>query len=172
MKPVQPEFSRPIEVARVPPSGSVEKIVATTEECAVLARRMDLPAIGALSATLTVMPWRSGGAEVKGSLRAEIEQVCVVTLEPFSSTVREPVERFYLPPGIATGSAQDDEADEIVNGAIDLGELVAETLALAIDPYPRSPGAVFAADAELEGGTETSPFATLRTLKPGAGDGG
>ena len=32
---------------------------------------------------------------------------------------------------------------DILNGVIDLGEMVAETLALDLDPYPRKPGVSF-----------------------------
>jgi uncharacterized metal-binding protein YceD (DUF177 family) len=55
--------------------------------------------------------------------------------------------------------------------AIDLGSAIADTLALSIDPYPRSA----AADAVLrEAGVLTeeqaSPFAALAALKKGSGD--
>ena len=42
-------------------------------------------------------------------------------------------------------SLEGDEPDLVTDGEIDLGELAAETLVLAIDPYPRKPGAVLPA---------------------------
>jgi uncharacterized metal-binding protein YceD (DUF177 family) len=161
MKRIEPEFHRPLEIARTPPSGSSENIAASAEECRALAKRFAVPAVLSLSAQLRVEHWRKNGAKVTGSLRAGIQQTCVVSLEDFVATVREPVERFYLPPGVSTGEADEDEADEIVDGVIDLGELVSETLALEIDPYPRKPGVEFSQDLTDAGEGEGSPFAIL-----------
>ena len=58
----------------------------------------------------------------------------------------------------------DDEPDPIVDGKIDLGALAAEFLALGLDPYPRKPGAEFAAPVAEE--DDDSPFAPLTELKP------
>ena len=53
-----PEFSRPLEVARVSALGSHEKIAADNKECAALAKRLKVPAVHAVSAHLFVKPWR------------------------------------------------------------------------------------------------------------------
>jgi uncharacterized metal-binding protein YceD (DUF177 family) len=62
-----------------------------------------------------------------------------------------------------------DEPDIVNGGAIDLGELAAEELALNLDPYPRKPGAELAAELgsvqpENEQRSGDSPFAALRKL--------
>ena len=61
-------------------------------------------------------------------------------------------------------SLDDDEPDPIVDGKIDLGALAAEFLALGLDPYPRKPGAEFAAPVAEE--DDDSPFAPLDHFKP------
>ena len=60
------------------------------------------------------------------------------------------------------------ELDEIdyEGSAVDLGEAAAQTLALALDPFPRSP----TADEKLRaagviGEEEAGPFAALKALK-------
>ncbi len=166
MKPQAPEFHRPLEIARVPPDGSAETLAAEPDECAALARRLGLHAVISLAATLDVMPWRRKGAKVTGAVRAEIVQTCVVSLDDFTASVREPVERYYLPPGLSTGAEDEDDADEIVNGVVDLGELVSETLALSIDPYPRKPGVAFQPAAEPDGPSPVSPFTALAKAMP------
>jgi uncharacterized metal-binding protein YceD (DUF177 family) len=98
---------------------------------------------------------------------ADIDQVSVVSLETFRSEVRYPVLRYYLPPG-AVNTEEEDDADPIEHGEVDLGEVVAETLALELDPYPRKPGEAFeehieSVDDEPE---EQSPFAGLSKLGP------
>jgi hypothetical protein len=64
---------------------------------------------------------------------------------------------------------EEDEATEPLTARIDLGAIAIEELALALDPYPRHPGA--AIDPALAGtgtGDEAGrplPFAALRTLR-------
>jgi hypothetical protein len=162
------EFSRPLRVDRVPRGGSQEHVTAEREECEALARRLELPALHGLSATLTATPWRGGGLKVEGELVADLEQVSVVSLETFRSDVRFPVLRYFRPAS-AIGDAPDAaEIDPIVNGEVDLGEVVAETLALELDPYPRKGGESFAesdTDAKPEAPEKSSPFAMLAHLK-------
>jgi uncharacterized metal-binding protein YceD (DUF177 family) len=177
-----PEFSRPIAVDRVPPEGTTEQISATEDERQALAERFGLIAIHDLSALLQLQPWRRGGIALTGRLEARIEQTCVVTLEPFQETVKEDITRFFAgqnAPGPrsvvrSVESLEEDETDVISGGSIDVGEVVAESLGLALDPYPRKPGAEFISSAaETEKEKPQSPFAALKSLKPGSkGKGG
>ncbi|MFM8746907.1 MAG: YceD family protein [Aestuariivirga sp.] len=162
-----PEFSRPLPTDRVPAGGSLENIAAEPAELTALAARMKLPAIHALSAEIRATPWRGGGIKLEGHITADLEQVSVISLEPFRETVSLPLARYFLPPGGAAEASEDDDADPIEGGVIDLGEVVAETLALDLEPYPRKPGEAFAAHvetAEPPPGAE-SPFAVLARRK-------
>ncbi len=152
------ELSRPLEVKRVPAKGSHEIIKAETKECAALAKRMDIPAIHVLEARLLALPWRGGGLKVTGTVHADIEQVSVISLENFLSTVSFDVERYFLPAGIEGN----DETDEITGGVVDLGEIVAETIGLELDPYPRKADEAFSGfDSEELPEPRVSPFAKL-----------
>lgn len=157
-----PEFSRPLQTDRVPKLGCTEKLVAEPEECRALARRMNVPAIHSLGAEIRATPWRGGGIKLEGHLTADVEQVSVISLESFRETVSVPIARYFLPPG-AVSETDDDDADPIDNGWIDLGEVVAETLALDLEPYPRKPGEAFAEHVESvdEPAAKKSPFAVL-----------
>lgn len=149
MKPAEFEFSRPIRVDRIPGDGCIERIAAEPAECEALARRFELPSIESLRAVLTLEPARGGGLRVHGQLIASVTQTCVVSLDEFASMVEAPVERFYLASAAARSaevSVDELDADPIVNGEIDLGELVSESLGLSLDPYPHKPGATLAAD--------------------------
>lgn len=168
MKPVTPEFSRPVEASRIARAGSTEKISADAKECVALARRLDLPGVHGLSAVLRVEPWRAGGLKVRGQLVADIEQLCSITLEPFRGIETRAVERYFLPPQVLREtSGEDADVDTLEEGRADLGELVAETLALELDPYPRKPGAVFAAHIESAPAAAPSPFAVLSGTRRG-----
>ena len=158
-----PEFSRPLQTDRVPKAGSVEKLHAEPRELIALARRMKIPAIHALSAEIRATPWRGGGIKLEGHLTADIEQVSVISLEAFRETVSIPVSRYFLPPGAVVENEGEDDADPIQGGIDDLGEVVAETLALDLEPYPRKPGEAFAEHVEDDAapGENPSPFAVL-----------
>lgn len=155
------EFSRPIEISRLPEGGMEMAIAATPAECAALARRFSLLALDRLEAALR-LEWVAGRLlRLEATLSAEVVQECVVTLEPVRSEVEERFALLYGP-AVATSDAmlrEDEEVLEpIVDGRIDLGEAVAQQLSLAIDPFPRAPGAA-APPAPGEG--MASPFAAL-----------
>ena len=170
-----PEFSRPLAVERIGSTGTELTIEASAEERAALARRFDIPAVHAFCATFVATPWRRGGVQVRGQFAATVEQVSVVSLEPFTSDVGEPVTRYYQaetgpghhPDVLSVESLEDEEPEVISGGSIDLGEIAAESLALALDPYPRRPGEVFEPEAALdpEEQHQDNPFAVLSRLK-------
>lgn len=159
------EFSRPIELARIPKLGSHEKLEATPTECKALAKRLKLPAIHGLKAELKTKPWRGGGLKITGELRADLDQELVVSLEDFRSTVVFAVERYFLNVPGGPDLESDEDIDPIINGVVDIGEVVAETLALELDPYPRKAGEVFEFVAPLEVEKEPekpNPFNVLK----------
>jgi uncharacterized metal-binding protein YceD (DUF177 family) len=160
-------LSRLVDVSNVPPRGLDVRVEATDEECAALARDFKLPAIGALSAEYHITA-SAKGVHVAGRVRAALTQICVVTLDPFDSTVEEQVEVDFaesagMPAEPPTEMHEYEPPDEIVNGQVDLGALTAEFLALGLDPYPRKPGV----DFNFEDGSAKpdSPFAALGRLK-------
>ena len=163
MKP-QLELSRPIDVSRLSPTGDSETIIADPGECAAIAARLGIPAVHSLKAELGLWRWRGAGVRVTGSILAEVEQMCVVTLEPFRNEVSDEVERYFLP-SVSEADASAD-VDPFSDGVIELGEVVVESLSLALDPYPRTPGVTFeAGDATKEEEKEQSPFAALASLR-------
>jgi uncharacterized metal-binding protein YceD (DUF177 family) len=161
----KPELHRPLEVARVARLGSHEKISADDKECAALAKRFQVPKIHAVSAELKIQSWRGGGMKISGKAFIDLDQESVVSLETFRSNATIPVERYFLniPRGEDNESEQD--IDPIVNGIIDLGEVVAETIALELDPYPRMPGEAFEAIIEDDPANDEKPPNPFNVLK-------
>ncbi|MGY2050931.1 YceD family protein [Methylobacterium sp. JK268] len=161
-EPIGP-LSRPVMVERTLKAGGEITVEANEEERAALARDFGLPAIHSL-----IGRYRLQGSlhrlQVTGTVEAALAQTCVVTLEPFDSTLREEVDVDFAAPDAFAGTAAEDAEipDPIVNGRIDLGSLTAEFLALGLDPYPRKPGVAFEPPAAEAG---EHPFAGLRSLK-------
>ena len=160
-----PEWSHRLVLANVPAGGQSLSLDAPAEARAALARRLGLPAIHALSAELALTPDAGGRIAVRGTLRAELEQECVVTLAPVRASISDPVAWRLLPEGEEPADG-DDDPDDIPSegGAVDLGEELAQQLALALDPYPRAPGAEI--PEEHRGDGAHGAFAALAALKP------
>lgn len=164
-----PEFSRPerIDTIGEPRTVAVE---ADEGERAALARRFDLIGIDRLAGDFTVRREATGIA-VAGRVTAALIQACSVTGDPLRATVDEPVALLFVAAG-GEGAEDvelgDGEIDVIPyeGGAIDLGETAAETMALALDPFPRGPGAAAALKAAgVISEEEAGPFGALAALK-------
>jgi hypothetical protein len=146
------------------------------ETRARIARFAGLHALPAFKAEMVLKPRHDGSVDVRGRLEADVEPICVVTLEPFADHVSEEIEATFAPDDVIARlvenlAAEDDEdsegtpelPDPIVNGAIDPAALAVEFLVLGLDPYPRKPGVDF---PELKVGEDViSPFAALKVLK-------
>ena len=176
---VAPEFSRRIPVADIPARGADYEIGATPDERDALAARLGLVRLDALTARLRLQPIGGGPlVRLTGRLAARVTQSCVVTLEPVDAELDERFAMTFGPPGevdededsleLDLSPDAEDPPDPFVGGAVDLGEAVAEHLALALDPFPRKAGAEFAPPAapdEEDGPARASPFAILGRMR-------
>lgn len=165
-----PEFSRPFAVDRVGAAPLTETINATPAEREALARRLKLRALNALSAVLRLERLPGGLIHVAGRLEAEVVQTCVVTLVDFPSHVEDGFDVDFgdAPAEFGEEISLDpdyDPPEPIEGGAIDLGELTAQYLSLALDPYPRAPGATLDAALADPDADSRSPFSVLKKLK-------
>ncbi len=159
-----PEFPHPLVLAHVPAAGQALRLEADAAQCAALARRMGILAVHALAADLTLLPLEEGRIAVTGLMRAEVEQECVVSLEPVRQRVEEGVAWRLLPDGLEPSDGDDDPDDiEGPGGVVDLGEALAQQLSLALDPYPKAPCAKRPDDPGDAG--PHGPFAMLARLK-------
>ena len=168
---MQPEFSRAIRLAPEPREVLLE---ANAAERAALAARFGIIGIHALSARLALRPEPGGTIRARGKLSAEVEQACVVTLEPVRQHVEAAIDLRILGEGETPADEDPDSPDEIESegGTVDLGEVVAEQLALALDPYPRAAGAELPEFDPPEEPDPTpperpNPFAGLAKLRRG-----
>ena len=101
------------------------------------------------SARVTVDRRPGGQVVVEGRLRGKIVQACVLTLDPVTQDLddtfrivfkKDLAEERDPESGEAVLSAQADAPEPLSGNMLDVGEIVAEQLSLAADPYPRRPG--------------------------------
>lgn len=167
-----PEFSRPIRVDTLGSEPRTVTIEAGEDERAALARRFGLVSIDRLAASAEIA---RNGVEVsaRGRVAADVVQSCVASGEPVPASVDEPFALLFRPP---PETGRPDEEVELGEGeldvifydgaAVDLGEAVAETVSLALDPYPRAPGAEAALRAAgVKSEEEAGPFGALASLR-------
>ncbi|WNO54284.1 YceD family protein [Stakelama saccharophila] len=165
-----PEFSRRYRLDRLGAGTVSEDIVADADECAALARRFGLISVDRLQARCTLR--REGGTVfLDGHLTARAQQRCVATDAPVPAEIDEDFAIRFVP--AATPEEEEieldaDSCDTIFyqGGAVDLGEAAAETLALSLDPFPRSAQAdEVLHDAGVLSEEEAGPFGALAGLR-------
>jgi uncharacterized metal-binding protein YceD (DUF177 family) len=162
-----PEFSRVVRLDQTARAAAGETIVASEAERAALAERFGLVTLDSLEATYA-LNLEDEVLVARGQVRATLAQTCVATGEPVPETIDTPFAVQFLK---ESDGPQDDEmelsADECdtvfySGDAIDLGEAVAETLALALEPFPRAAGAdAYLKDMGVLSEEQASPFAVL-----------
>jgi uncharacterized metal-binding protein YceD (DUF177 family) len=168
--PIEPEFSRRFPVERLGFEEVVESLEADAAERAALARRFGLPRLDQLAALVRLSRQPGDLIRVNGRLEAELVQTCVVTLEPFPSHVEDSFDVLFaegveaLPQDVLL-DPEDEGPEPIADGTIDIGELVAQFLSLALDPHPRAPGVALDQVWSPGDGSPQSPFAVLEALK-------
>jgi uncharacterized metal-binding protein YceD (DUF177 family) len=146
-------------------------LAADESERRAIAQRLGLNSLSCLEAHAVLT--RTGEiVRARGRLAAALEQSCVITNEPVAAAIDEPFELVFMPGG-SLGPDEEIELGEadcdVVfhdGSAIDLGSAIADTLALNLDPYPRSAGADAALkEAGVMSEEQASPFAALARLR-------
>lgn len=162
-----------IRVDSMPTDGRDLALTVDDADRATLAGRLEVTAVNALEVRLHAVRFR-GGIRVTGRLTAELVQPSVVTLEPVVQQIAEPIDRIFLPGGekpfVDTADAEvfvdlegEDMPDHFEGNEADMTPLIVETLALALDPYPRNEGEALPTIGDED--DDESPFAKLKALK-------
>ncbi|MDB5541808.1 MAG: hypothetical protein JWQ89_3535 [Devosia sp.] len=164
-----------IRLDSMPITGRDLTLSVEPDERLAIADQLRITAVEKLEATLRAVRFK-GGMRVTGRLVATTVQPSVVSLDPVTQEIDEPIERVFLPGGgkdfAAAADAEifvdlegEDVPDHFEGNEADLTDLIIETLALAIDPYPRLPGESLGSLGD-DGDTESDlPFAGLKILK-------
>ena len=165
------EFSRPRRLDTIGEGAVSVAVTADAAERAALAARFGLISLDRLAADYSLRR-DAVGIIAHGSLSAAVVQPCIATGDPVPATIDETFDIRFLPdPGADAAGEHELDADELDTmfydgSAIDLGEAAAETLGLALDPYPRSPAAEAALrEAGVQTEEEAKPAGALAGLK-------
>lgn len=161
-----------VTLSDLPPGGAEFELAPDEAVREALAQRAGVLAVPRLVARLHVRPEGKSGAVVDGTLKATVRQICVVSLEPFDNQIEEPISlRFAPAEALDTDASQvieiggEDPPEPLLDGKLDMAEVVAEFLTLSVDPYPRRPGVEFVTPGEGDADEKSSAFSALETLK-------
>lgn len=167
-----PEFSRVVEVDEIGPNGRELTLAAEPGERAALARRFGLEDLTDFEGKARLTALGEGRVRLKVTFSADVIQSCVITLDPVASHISDQFEVTYAPVPRNEDDAEvvidmdaEDPPEALLEGKIDIGEMMAQHLAMQIDPYPRAPDAGEASwRSEVDDDTETSsaPFEKLK----------
>ena len=177
MVSAHPEFSRPIPLSEIGIASKSRHIVADESERKALARRFGLLSLDGLEADIFLQP-EGSGYYAEGTLKGAAKQACVATGEPVPAQLEEPFRiRFIAETGFDEESEVELDAEDCDTlfhdgRTIDLGEAVAQSFALALDPFPRSANADAALKAAgVKDESAAGPFGALAALKDKLGKG-
>jgi len=169
--PATPEYSLIKKLSEIG-SGKPEVAEPSDDERKALARRFDLPAIHSMKANFTLNP-ASEKFLFEGTIVADVVQSCAISGQEIPVRIEEAFKIAFVSASDISSSEEEveltaDDCDvmEYQGERIDLGEALAQTLYLALDPYPRAPNAEKAARAKgLKSEAEAGPFGALAALK-------
>ena len=158
------EFERIVDATRLP--GGEQVYEATADECAALAKRFGLVAVHKLIARVTLAA-DGPAVRVTGKVEADLVQSCAISGDDLPVRISEAVALRFVPHYAAAPDADEvelspEQLDEIeMDGTrFDLGEALAQTMALGIDPYAEGPRAdEVRRKAGLLGESEAGPLA-------------
>lgn len=158
-------MQRPVALDRIGPQGMAFDVEAAPDELPAIAARLHVVALARLGCAFKLRRVGATTIEAQGVLQAQVTETCVVSLDPFGHDVREEFTLYFVPAGTEDDDLDPEAIDEIPysGSAIDLGEAAVEQLALALDPYPRKPGAALSAEHAAE---PPGPFAALLARRP------
>jgi len=174
-----PCLNFPVNVQSLPPKGVILTLEANAAERAALAKAHGLTDVLSFAAELRVRPWKKCGVRLDGQIKAEIEQQCVITAEPLRNKIDREFEAYFVPEDSRlarpdTAAAElfldpegADAPESFSGGSINAGAVVEEFFELAIDLYPRKPGADLAEVWPADGAVaEAGPGAAAQEDKP------
>lgn len=178
-----PEFARVLEISALARGDAFDfELRASPGESEALARLLGLQSLRKLRFAGQLSPLPDGGWTLEAQLGATAVQTCVVTLEPVTTRIDQPVRRRYVASGRQQGRELivapdgDDEIEPLADW-IDLGLVAVEALALALPAYPRKPDVALADRVYAPAGAEpiedetVRPFAALAALRGKLGEG-
>ncbi len=166
-----PEFSHIVKLSEIGSTPRSGKLSASEEERRKLAERFDLPKITTLDTAYTLQA-DENRIGFTGQIDSDLQQRCSVTGESFQVRLHENFDIAFVPRLEIDGTEEEieliEEDCDIIeydNGQLDLGEAIAQTLYLALAPFPRGPNADVVAREILKSEEETGPFGALAALK-------
>jgi len=175
-------FSSMFDLAGLHAAGAEIRIEPSPAERAAIAQWLGIESLDSFKGVVLLSRQSEDQYGYQASFQADVVQACVITLEPVRShlsgefrrvlrVLPRPAKRrkaggesLPVPELSAVDGASDEEPELLESSLFDVAGPLLEELSLALDPYPKAPGAVFGPPAEESDASE-NPFAVLEKLK-------
>lgn len=136
------ELARPVALHDLGTRSTHHSVTAKPAELVALATRFSLARLDALTAEFDVRR-DAAGVRVTGTVTGKAVQICVVSGADVPAMINEAVDLLFTPLAAPEAeeielSAPDLDVLPLEGESVDLGEIAAETLGLALDPFPHS----------------------------------
>src|SRR5689334_4810086 len=166
-------WSISVRLDEIPETGLHLDLEADAPTRAAVAAAAAVNEVPRLAASFDLARHGREGMHVVGTVFAQVLQTCVVTLDPVENQIEEGIDIVFAAPTalgpaaneVNLGAEAVEPPETLIDGVVDLGAVATEFLMLAIDPYPRKPGAVFEPPQNADAGSH--PFAALAALRSG-----
>lgn len=183
------EWSHFIETAEINYKLTKVEVSPAQELYPALCKRLDIHAIENFTVLFELKRNSvSKVIQIKGKIKASLDQKCVVSMESVPEHVEDEFESWYAEPNQAVSFAkakrerlsekereelpmleEHDDPETVIDGKIDLGELAVQNLSLALNPYPRCENATYESNVPPMGdepeGVYDNPFSALKNWK-------
>jgi len=193
----QSEWFYPFNVENIPSSGKTVKMVADSQYLKPIAERLEISELKNLEAELR-LTLQNGGhiLNITGHFKADVVQECVSTLQPVETHLEDDFEAWYADHSKAVSFnrakhqmkameegdevqilEEKDDPEALIDGQVDLGEVVIQFLSLSVNPYPRAEGVeveegepqpieIQSSKAASKPSLRPNPFAALKNWRP------
>ncbi len=162
------EFLRHVVIAELSAGEhEISTVTADPAECRAIGERLGILLVEGLTAELQLLRDLTGDVNMVGRIVADVVQACVVTLDPVAQHVDTQIFQRFSGRDDEEEGDYEDPVEPIIEDRIEVGDVIVQNLALALDPYPRAAGAEFE-EFDDETGRPTGPFAALAGLRDDA----
>lgn len=169
---MQKDFSYPLKIDELGQGEQTYKLVADNDQLEFLQDILQVPAVNSFEALIKLKFYKKRGIlNVWGTVSSNIEQISVISLEPFNQLYQADFEVTYDTNATYEDIKEQDVdimadiPDVVMNGEINLADIAIEHLALELDDYPRKEGEEFEAVIEDMTPIRNNPFSILEQLK-------
>lgn len=166
------DISFVLDMRTITKKGSSFILTATKAQCDELALFYELPAINQLTFEFEAFLNKEGLTEIRGFLKANVVEICVVSTDKFEECLKNDVTLLFsedeayvkMQENRVDFSPEEELVEYAKNGRIYFLDVVREQLGLMLNPFPKKTDEPFSYYEEKAEEIKENPFSVLKHL--------